>query len=73
MSDTAASEPEAQERTWRTLLRQFRPAIVLTLVLTLILGILYPVVTTGVAQAALPVAGEWLAGLQSMASPSPRR
>ncbi len=45
-----ASEPEAQERTWRALLRQFRPAIVLTLALTLIVGILYPVVTTGVAQ-----------------------
>ena len=44
------SEPEAQERTWRALLRQFRPAIVLTLALTLIVGILYPVVTTGVAQ-----------------------
>ncbi len=46
-----ASEPETQERTWRALLRQFRPAIVLTLALTLIVGILYPVVTTGVAQA----------------------
>jgi K+-transporting ATPase ATPase C chain len=45
-----ASEPETQERTWRALLRQFRPAIVLTLALTLIVGILYPVVTTGVAQ-----------------------
>jgi len=36
MPDTAASEPEVQERTWRTLLRQFRPAIVLTLALTAI-------------------------------------
>lgn len=44
------SGPETQERTWRALLRQFRPAIVLTLALTLIVGILYPVVTTGVAQ-----------------------
>ena len=31
---TRPAEPEAQERTWRALLRQFRPAIVLTLVLT---------------------------------------
>lgn len=49
-----ASEPEAQERTWRALLRQFRPAIVLTLALTLVVGILYPVVTTGVAQVFFP-------------------
>jgi potassium-transporting ATPase KdpC subunit len=48
------AEPEVQERTWRALLRQLRPAIVLTLVLTLITGILYPVVTTGVAQALFP-------------------
>src|SRR5262245_1130530 len=53
-SPEAAAEPEAQERTWRALLRQFRPAIVLTLVLTVVLGILYPVVTTGVAQALFP-------------------
>jgi K+-transporting ATPase ATPase C chain len=34
--------------------RQFRPAITLTLLLTLILGIIYPLVTTGIAQAAFP-------------------
>lgn len=49
-----ATEPEAQERTWRTLLRQLRPAIVITLVLTIIVGILYPVVTTGLAQVLFP-------------------
>lgn len=52
--DAAAAEPEAQERTWRAILRQFRPAIVLTLVLTILLGIIYPVVTTGVAQGLFP-------------------
>ena len=35
-------------------MRQLRPAIVLTLVLTAILGIGYPLVTTGVAQALFP-------------------
>lgn len=48
------SEPEVEERAWRTLLRQLRPAIVLTLLLTIIAGILYPVVTTGVAQVLFP-------------------
>lgn len=48
------SEPEVEERPWRTLLRQFRPAIVLTLVLTIIAGIVYPVVTTGIAQVLFP-------------------
>lgn len=47
-------EAEAQEPTWRNLLRQLRPAIVITLVLTIITGILYPVVTTGVAQLLFP-------------------
>jgi K+-transporting ATPase ATPase C chain len=35
-------------------LRQLRPAILLTLLLTLIAGILYPLATTGVAQALFP-------------------
>lgn len=48
------TEPEVEERTWRALLRQFRPAIVTTLALTIILGILYPVVSTGVAQVLFP-------------------
>lgn len=38
----------------RALLRQFRPAILLTLLLTLIVGILYPLAVTGVAQALFP-------------------
>lgn len=54
MADDIALEPETQERTWRTLLRQLRPAIVLTLALTIITGILYPIVTTGVAQVLFP-------------------
>jgi potassium-transporting ATPase KdpC subunit len=53
-SSDAAAEPEAQERTWRALLRQLRPAIVIVLVLTIITGIIYPVVTTGVAQVLFP-------------------
>ena len=65
-------EPETQERTWRALLRQFRPAIVLTLALTLIVGMIYPVVTTGVAQALFP-ARRMARWSTSTASPSPRR
>jgi K+-transporting ATPase ATPase C chain len=51
---TAPVEAEAPERTSRALLRQLRPAIVLTLVLTVLLGIGYPLLTTGVAQAVFP-------------------
>src|SRR5215831_18905380 len=59
--DTATAEatrphdehPEP-ERTWRDMLRQFRPAIMLTILLTLLLGIAYPLATTGVAQAIFP-------------------
>jgi K+-transporting ATPase ATPase C chain len=48
-------EPEpAPESGRRAILRQLRPAILLTLLLTLIAGILYPLVTTGVAQALFP-------------------
>ncbi len=50
---TAGQELPA-ERGWRALLRQFRPAIVLTLLLTLLVGIIYPLVTTGVAQVLFP-------------------
>lgn len=46
--------PAPSERAWRATVRQFRPAIVLTIVLTLALGIIYPVVTTGVAQVLFP-------------------
>jgi K+-transporting ATPase ATPase C chain len=47
----AGTQPdEAGEPVRRTLLRQLRPAILLTLLLTLIVGIIYPVVTFGLAQ-----------------------
>src|SRR6185312_2733150 len=38
----------------RAALRQFRPAILLTLLLTLIVGVIYPLVVTGAAQALFP-------------------
>jgi K+-transporting ATPase ATPase C chain len=38
----------------RALLAQFRPAILLTLLLTLILGVLFPLAVTGAAQALFP-------------------
>jgi len=50
-----AEEPEpAPESGRRAILRQLRPAILLTLLLTLLAGILYPLVTTGVAQTLFP-------------------
>jgi potassium-transporting ATPase KdpC subunit len=60
MATTATTDPsspanqEPRETGWRAALRQFRPAIALTLMLTLILGIIYPLVTTGVAQVVFP-------------------
>jgi potassium-transporting ATPase KdpC subunit len=59
-ASTAATAPvspadqEPRETGRRAFLSQFRPAIMLTLLLTLILGIIYPLVTTGVAQAIFP-------------------
>jgi K+-transporting ATPase ATPase C chain len=53
-TETAPSDHEAPERASRTMLRQLRPAILLTVVLTAILGIGYPLLTTVVAQAAFP-------------------
>ncbi len=53
-SPEVAAKSEARERTSRALLRQLRPAIALTLALTVIVGIIYPVVTTGVAQGLFP-------------------
>lgn len=44
-------EPETGRR---AALRQFRPAILLTLVLMVLLGIAYPLATTGVAQVLFP-------------------
>jgi K+-transporting ATPase ATPase C chain len=51
---TSPANQEPRETGWRAAVRQFRPAIVLTVLLTLILGIIYPLVTTGIAQAAFP-------------------
>jgi K+-transporting ATPase ATPase C chain len=54
---TPQTVPEAEaapERAARTMLRQLRPAIVLTLALTLLLGIGYPLLTTVVAQGLFP-------------------
>ncbi len=42
------------ERGRRALLRQVRPAILLTLLLTLLLGVIYPLAVTGAAQALFP-------------------
>ena len=58
-STTAPVAPEREEPVQLesgrgAVLRQLRPAILLALLLTLIVGIIYPVVTTGVAQALFP-------------------
>lgn len=53
-TDSVPQEQAAPERVGRTILRQLRPAITITLVLTAILGIGYPLLTTAVAQAAFP-------------------
>lgn len=53
-SEQQAIPPTESHALSRALLRQVRPAIVLTLVLTVITGILYPVVTTGIGQAIFP-------------------
>ncbi len=50
-SATAAAPVESGRR---ALLAQFRPAIVLTIALLLIVGILYPLAVTGAAQALFP-------------------
>lgn len=47
----ADQQGDEREPARRTVLRQLRPAIMLTLLLTLITGILYPLATTVVAQA----------------------
>lgn len=57
-TDEAASDAveaaQPPERGRRALLRQLRPAIALTLLLTLIAGIIYPLAVTGAAQALFP-------------------
>ena len=47
------AEPEPEQGR-HAVLRQFRPAIMLTILLTLMLGIAYPLATTGVAQVLFP-------------------
>src|SRR5260370_11340828 len=51
---TAPEAEAARDRGSRTLLRELRPAMVLTLALTLLLGIGYPLLTTVVAQGLFP-------------------
>ncbi|WIG59341.1 MAG: potassium-transporting ATPase C chain [Ktedonobacterales bacterium] len=56
---TATTTPEGEESAQvesgrGAVLRQLRPAILLTLLLTLIAGVLYPLATTGAAQALFP-------------------
>lgn len=52
-TNQSANTPEP-ETGRRAALRQFRPAILLTLVLMVLLGIAYPLATTGVAQVLFP-------------------
>lgn len=50
----AAEAPAPVEHGRRALLRQLRPALLMTLLLTLIAGIIYPLAVTGAAQALFP-------------------
>ncbi|HZC07730.1 MAG TPA: potassium-transporting ATPase subunit KdpC [Ktedonobacterales bacterium] len=52
--DEHAADAQPIENGRRALLRQFRPAILLSLLLTLIAGIIYPLAVTGAAQALFP-------------------
>ncbi|HEX8727065.1 MAG TPA: potassium-transporting ATPase subunit KdpC [Ktedonobacterales bacterium] len=52
--DANSGEAAPVERGRRALLAQFRPAIALTILLLLIVGILYPLAVTGAAQALFP-------------------
>lgn len=54
LADTAPADPQTQESVLRTTLRQLRPAIVATLVITLITGVIYPLVVMGLGQAIFP-------------------
>lgn len=52
---STVAAPAPGQTAWRQdLVRQLRPAIVLTLVLTIVTGILYPVATTAIAQFIFP-------------------
>ncbi len=50
----AANTPEVRPTVWQLTLRHLRPAIVLTLVLTIITGLAYPAAITGLAQLFFP-------------------
>ncbi|HEY7835299.1 MAG TPA: potassium-transporting ATPase subunit KdpC [Ktedonobacterales bacterium] len=52
-AETAPAD-EPRQPIWRQLARQLRPAIALTLLLTVIVGVAYPVAVTGIAQALFP-------------------
>jgi len=51
---TAPQPPDERQPLARSLLRELRPAILLTLTLTVLLGVIYPLATTGLAQALFP-------------------
>ena len=53
-TDEHAADTQPVERGRAALLRQLRPALLLTLLLTLLLGIIYPLAVTGAAQALFP-------------------
>ena len=53
-TDTTADQPEPRESIIQAIARQARPAIVITLVLTVIVGIIYPLAVYGVGQAVFP-------------------